>query len=60
MTRRGTSRGDESTARGPAPAAGAATQDLGLIEAADRGMVFLDDAGELSPPIQGKLLRPGT
>jgi transcriptional regulator with AAA-type ATPase domain len=36
---------------------GAATQKIGLIEAADHGTVFLDEVGELSLPIQAKLLR---
>jgi len=36
---------------------GATTQRIGLIEAADRGTVFLDEIGELSLAIQAKLLR---
>ena len=35
-----------------------ATQDKsGLFEVADKGTIFLDEIGELSPPIQVKLLR---
>lgn len=36
---------------------GAATNKEGLFEIADGGTVFLDELGELSPPIQVKLLR---
>jgi len=35
-----------------------ATQDkMGLFEVADKGTIFLDEIGELTPPIQVKLLR---
>ncbi len=36
---------------------GAATQRKGLVEAADGGTFFLDEIGELDPPVQVKLLR---
>ncbi len=36
---------------------GASTDKAGLFEAADRGTVFFDEIGELSPSIQVKLLR---
>lgn len=36
---------------------GADRRKLGLIEVADGGTVFLDEIGELSPPLQAKLLR---
>lgn len=36
---------------------GAATERIGRFEAADRGTVFLDEIGELSPYMQVKLLR---
>ena len=36
---------------------GASTDKAGLFEAADRGTVFFDEIGELSPAIQVKLLR---
>lgn len=36
---------------------GAATDKVGLFEAADEGTVFFDEIGELSPAIQVKLLR---
>ncbi len=36
---------------------GAVSSKPGLIEAADRGTVFLDEVGELSPLLQAKLLR---
>ncbi len=35
-----------------------ATQDKkGLFEVADKGTIFLDEIGELTPPVQVKLLR---
>ncbi|HSC79143.1 MAG TPA: sigma-54 dependent transcriptional regulator, partial [Chitinolyticbacter sp.] len=36
---------------------GAATNKKGLIEVADRGTIFLDEIGEMSPLMQVKLLR---
>ncbi|MBU6375211.1 MAG: sigma-54-dependent Fis family transcriptional regulator [Bdellovibrionales bacterium] len=36
---------------------GALTQKMGLCETADNGTIFLDEIGELSLPIQAKLLR---
>ncbi len=36
---------------------GAATLRKGLVEAADSGTFFLDEIGELDPPVQVKLLR---
>jgi len=36
---------------------GAATQKKGRLEIADGGVVFLDEIGELAPPLQVKLLR---
>ncbi|MEA3359307.1 MAG: sigma-54 dependent transcriptional regulator, partial [Thermodesulfobacteriota bacterium] len=36
---------------------GAGTDKVGLFEAADKGTVFFDEIGELSPTIQVKLLR---
>jgi two-component system response regulator PilR (NtrC family) len=36
---------------------GAATNRKGLLEAADRGTIFLDEIGEMSPAMQVKLLR---
>jgi two-component system response regulator AtoC len=36
---------------------GASAQKIGLIEAADRGTVFLDEIGDTPPAIQAKLLR---
>lgn len=36
---------------------GAYTSSLGLIRSADKGTLFLDEVGELSPAIQVKLLR---
>ena len=36
---------------------GADSQKKGLIEAADRGTIFLDEIGEMSPVMQVKLLR---
>lgn len=36
---------------------GAARDKKGLFEIADKGTVFLDEIGEISPPIQVKLLR---
>ncbi len=36
---------------------GAVTQKMGLCETADTGTLFLDEIGELSLPIQAKLLR---
>ncbi len=36
---------------------GAAQDKKGLFEIADKGTVFLDEIGEISPPIQVKLLR---
>ena len=35
----------------------ARTQKKGLFELADRGTIFLDEIGDLSPGLQGKLLR---
>jgi DNA-binding NtrC family response regulator len=36
---------------------GAASRKIGLIELADRGTLFLDEIGDLSLPLQAKLLR---
>jgi DNA-binding NtrC family response regulator len=36
---------------------GAIARKLGVFELADRGVLFLDEVGEVSPPIQAKLLR---
>jgi DNA-binding NtrC family response regulator len=36
---------------------GAVASKIGLLESASGGTVFLDEIGELSPPIQAKLLR---
>ena len=36
---------------------GAGAARMGRMELADRGTLFLDEVGELSPPVQGKLLR---
>ena len=36
---------------------GAVSQQRGRLEFADRGTVFLDEIGELAPPLQAKLLR---
>lgn len=36
---------------------GAATDKKGYLEAADRGTIFLDELGEMSPDLQAKLLR---
>ena len=36
---------------------GAIADKKGLVEEADRGTLFLDEVGELSPPLQVKLLR---
>lgn len=36
---------------------GAVTQQRGKLELADKGSIFLDEIGELAPPLQAKLLR---
>src|SRR4029079_8014369 len=36
---------------------GAVSTKVGLLEAASGSTLFLDEIGELSPPVQGKLLR---
>jgi len=36
---------------------GAISQKIGLLESAERGTIFLDEIGELSPALQVKLLR---
>ena len=36
---------------------GAVATKIGLLESAQGGTVFLDEIGELSPPVQAKLLR---
>jgi DNA-binding NtrC family response regulator len=36
---------------------GAVTQRIGRFEQADGGTIFLDEIGEMSPPLQAKLLR---
>jgi transcriptional regulator with PAS, ATPase and Fis domain len=36
---------------------GALTRKLGLLEVADRGVLFLDEVGDLTPAVQVKLLR---
>ena len=36
---------------------GAHARKPGLLEVADSGILFLDEVGDLSPPLQGKLLR---
>ena len=36
---------------------GAAKQKRGLVELADRGTLFIDEVGEIQPPLQVKLLR---
>ncbi len=36
---------------------GASSQKAGIMESADGSTVFLDEVGELSPPVQAKLLR---
>lgn len=36
---------------------GAITKKMGLLEIGEHGSIFLDEIAELSPPLQGKLLR---
>jgi DNA-binding NtrC family response regulator/predicted hydrocarbon binding protein len=36
---------------------GAKTDQIGLFKAAEKGTIFLDEIGDISPPLQAKLLR---